>query len=456
MQEVLNTPLSAADPAALEQCVPSAGVLDTLAIFADVLLPTVAKGVIMRRRSVMNLAERLQLDRRAIRRMQMIRSKYGTGPILLRLPGRRLAVVLDPRHVHRILQESPEPFATATPEKRAALAHFEPKNALISTGAERADRRRYNEQVLESGCAVHSLVSDFARIADTEAARLCVHARESGELNWQLFSDAWFRLVRRVVFGEAAADDHELSSVMARLRQRANWAFLAPRRPELRQDLFARIEKYLNRAEQGSLAGVMAHIHATAVTEPVQQVPQWLFAFDPAGMATFRTLALLGSHPDYARLVRSEIGAISEQLPFTRAAVLESLRLWPTTPLILRETTEPTVWEMGTLPAQTGMVIFTPFFHRDNERLLYADRFAPELWSNPDQPRDSAALVPFSEGPAICPGRNLVLLLASLMITAVLENTRLRLKRPAALSAALPLPAMLNHFNLRFELAARS
>ena len=26
---------------------------------------------------------------------------------------------------------------------------------------------------------------------------------------------------------------------------------------------------------------------------PLEQVPQWLFAFDPAGMATLRTLALL-------------------------------------------------------------------------------------------------------------------------------------------------------------------
>lgn len=102
-------------------------------------------------------------------------------------------------------------------------------------------------------------------------------------------------------------------------------------------------------------------------------------------MATFRALALLTTNREYARKVRQEIFATAqtgrEFLPFTRAAVLEWMRLWPTTPLILRETTGETNWKTGALPAETAIVIFTPFFHRDNERLSYADRFAPDLWA---------------------------------------------------------------------------
>src|SRR3954452_9898752 len=112
--------------------IPKANFLDTLAIVSDVLLPTLGKGVIVRRPMVMALAERLDVDQRAIRRMQNIRNKYGSGPLVLRFPGHSLALILDPEHVHRVLRESPEPFATASVEKRAALAHFEPKNVLIS------------------------------------------------------------------------------------------------------------------------------------------------------------------------------------------------------------------------------------------------------------------------------------------------------------------------------------
>ena len=41
-----------------------------------------------------------------------------------------------------------------------------------------------------------------------------------------------------------------------------------------------------------------------------------------------------------------------------RATVLESVRLWPTTPAILRDTTTDTEWSNGTLKAGTGVVVF--------------------------------------------------------------------------------------------------
>jgi len=68
-------------------------------------------------------------------------------------------------------------------------------------------------------------------------------------------------------------------------------------------------------------------------TAPLEQVPQWLFAFDAAGMASFRALALLVAHPDGLDAARAEIaaaGAARTPLPALRAALLEAVRLWPT------------------------------------------------------------------------------------------------------------------------------
>jgi hypothetical protein len=436
-----------------------ASLLDTLAVVGEVLLPTLAKGVIMRRPLVLGMAERLDFDRRAIQRMQRIRNKYGSGPLLLRIPGRSLALILDPQHVHVVLGNSPEPFATATKEKIAALAHFEPQGVLISDGGARADRRRYNEQVLDSHQPVHRLADGFLQTIDAETERLFRGLHDRNELTWRDFSDTWFRIVRRVVFGESASEDYELSEMMAKLRSAANWAFLAPQRPGLRDRLLRRIQTYMARADPNSLAGVMAHTQTSAITAPSQQVPQWLFAFDAAGMTIFRSLALLASQPGYAHRVRDEIaerrGSARQSLPCTQAVVLESLRMWPTTPLVLRESTKETTWATGVLPANTGILIFAPFFHRDNERLPYADRFTPELWSDPDH-QQGWPLIPFSEGQAMCPGRHLVLLLAPAMIAAILDNVRLRLKNPGRLSAHQPMPGTLNHFGLRFELAART
>lgn len=98
-------------PARHEGGLPQAGIRDTLAILLDIFIPTIAKGVIIRRPKVVGMAERLDLDRKAIRCMQHMRRRYGGGPLMLRLPFRSQAVILAPAHVHRVLDQSPDPFS---------------------------------------------------------------------------------------------------------------------------------------------------------------------------------------------------------------------------------------------------------------------------------------------------------------------------------------------------------
>lgn len=161
--------------------------------------------------------------------------------------------------------------------------------------------------------------------------------------------------------------------MLTRLRERANWAFLAPKDPELRERFLARVRSRIEQGETGSLSSFIMRARKTGETAPEHQVPQWLFAFDAAGIATFRTLALLAAHPEQLERAWEEIRRGNREgrrsLPFLRACVLESLRLWPTTPLVLRETTAETEWETGRMPAHTHVLIFAPFFHRDDRRL---------------------------------------------------------------------------------------
>lgn len=441
---------------ALGRELPKATLADTLAVIADVALPTIAKGVILRRPSTVALAERLQLDRRAVRRMQALRDRYGTGPLLLPIPGRLQAIILDPEHVKRVLDESPEPFAAATVEKRAALSHFEPRGVLISHGPVRTDRRRFNEAVLDADRPVHRLAERFVQVVDEEMAALLGEARRAGELTWDDFVAAWLRMVRRVVLGDAARDDHALTDMLTALRSDANWAFLMPKRTRLRRHFFERLSRYLARAEPGSLASIVAQTPDTPPLDPPQQVPQWLFAFDAGAIATFRALALLASHPEQAALAREEIArhadAVRSDFPYLRASVLESVRLWPTTPMVMRETTRDMAWESGTMPARTSVMIFAPFFHRDDHRLAFADRFSPDVWLEGEAASDWP-LIPFSRGPIVCPGRNLLLMLASTVLARLLATDTPQLRSPSRLSPNRPLPATLNHFSLRFGLS---
>jgi cytochrome P450 len=442
--------------------VPTLSATETLAVAADVVMPVIGRGVIVRRPPVVRAAQALDLDRRAIRRLQQIDRDHGPGPVLLRTPIRDFALILDPADVKRVLSGSPEPFAAATLEKRGALGHFQPEGVLISDGPERADRRRFNEQVLGSDASIHHLAGVLLAKVVEEAGLLADHVERTGRLDWDAFVVAWFRMVRRVVLGDGAREDHAVTDLLADLRAAANWSGLRPRSTELRRRFFRQLQGHLDRAEAGSLAAVMASTPTTAVTQPAQQVPQWLFAFDAAAWATFRALALVTSHPVQAAAIREELAgrdvASPHELPSLRAAVLESLRLWPTTPAVLRDTTEETTWASGVLPAGTGVFIFAPYFHRDDRRVEYADRFAPEVWTGsatggPELGHltdDDWPLIPFSAGPVVCPGRNLVLLTASAMLGVLLQRGDLRPDPAQALDPSSPLPSSLSPFHLSF------
>jgi hypothetical protein len=150
------------------------------------------------------LAALLHLDRRAIRRLQRLRDTYGAGPLLLRLPVRNQVVLLAPEHVDRVLEGSPEPFATASSEKRSALAHFQPQGVLISHGTARADRRRFNEAALDTPCPAHRLADRLLRVVDEDAADLLAALQLGGELTWDAFTITWQRVARRATLGDAA------------------------------------------------------------------------------------------------------------------------------------------------------------------------------------------------------------------------------------------------------------
>ncbi|ANN17005.1 cytochrome [Amycolatopsis orientalis] len=428
----------------------TASLQDTLRVAAQVVLPTLAGGVIKRRPLGLAAAQKLQLDRPAVRLLGRLRSRYGPGPLRLRVPGRSIDLALSGEDVAEVLAAAPVPFSPSTKEKRAALGHFQPHGVLISDAADRPPRRRFNEEVLEPGRPLHDLAEPFATVIAKEAESLW----DNGTLDWDTFNVAWWRIVRQVVLGESAAGDDALTDMLDRLRKDANWAYAHPRRESLYARFRARLIEHLERVEPGSLAEVIASAEAERKPEIVaDQVAHWLFAFDAAGIVTFRALALLATHPAARERADEEARdadlASPNQFAYLRACALESVRLWPTTPALLRESTADTAWG----PAGTTVLIFTPFFHRDPESMPYADRFEPGIWLD-GSAAGNPALVPFSAGPAICPGRDLVLFCASTMLAHLIRDRRFDLVSGAVLGPERPLPATLDNFHLKFALVS--
>lgn len=430
--------------------VPTTSLLDGVRVLGTVVAPVVTGGAIARRPRAMLATERAGLDKHAVATMQHLRDRYGPGPVQVRLPGRRFTFLLEPDQVHRVLNESPDPFATATREKRGALGHFQPGGVLISSPEERAVRKPFNDAVLQAGRTVHQHGAHMTAAVRQEMASLLGHARFTGTLDWDAFTTAWHRMIRRVVLGDSAREDHAVTDDLLRLRKDANWSFLKPTRSRRRRRFLRQLARYVDRAEAGSLAQMVAATPAAEGTRKHHQIPQWMFAFDAAAWATFRALALIVTHPGAEHAARAEIEAGGD-LPYVRACVLESVRLWPTTPAILRDTTRPTTWAGGHLPAGASVMIFAPFFHRDRTRFARAHQFAPELWLR-ERTDEDWPLVPFSGGPAMCSGRNVVLHTASTALGHLLAHQRFDLQRPA-LSPHRALPGTISPFHLRFGLS---
>jgi cytochrome P450 len=435
---------------------PKASLGDTLATLAEVVLPTVARGAILQHPRLMRAAARLHLESRAIRRMRKLRATYGDGPLMLRVPFRAQAMILAPDHVNRVLDGTPSPFAPTGADKRAALAHQEPKAALMSNGADRAERRRFTEDVLDIRQDVHCMAGHFLTVVEEEMQALRTLIGTQGEVTWDAFNTRWHAVVRRMVLGDAARDDHELADMLAQLRGNAKWAILHSSQKGLLDSLHARVETHLQRAEPGSLAAMIAATPRAGASAPSHQVAHWLFAFDPIGMAVFRALALLATHPPDMARARQEVadnpGRARRNLPFLRACLLEALRLWPTTSVIQRETAQDTHWGNGTMPKGTSVMIYAPFFHRDEEALADANNFHPAFWMN--GPRQGGwPLLPFGGGKGICPARNLVPVLGSATLACLLDASPISLSDSRGLAPGQPIPGLLDACTLRFRYA---
>jgi cytochrome P450 len=462
--------------------VPRLGVIDSARVTAKVMAPLIARGVIKRRPFMVHVAERFDADRRAVQCLQDIRRRHGSGPVMLRLPARRIVVVLEPEDAWDVLSRTPEPFTPASAEKRAALRHFQPDGVLISEGEARRRRRAINEEVLEPDRTVHPTAQRLWMLIEREAREPLERLAGGEPLDWDGFEQMWWRIVRSLVFGDRAQDDQELIDLLDDLRRAGNWAFLRPVRRRVLAEFDRRLGDHLDSAGPESLAGPLRRVATGDDDAPEDQIAHWLFAFDAAAITTFRALAAVTADPISSARARSERsgtenrgesgggGGGVDELPFHRACILETLRLWPTTPAILREQTTDVEWSNGNTPAKSTVLIHAPFFHRDDERGVERlgaveggsdhDRrgtsvhaFRPERWMHVErETMERHAVVPFSAGPAGCPGRNVVLTTTALVLAKLLDAEP-QVASPSGLDPDST-RSVLDPFRIEFSLSA--
>ena len=344
-------------------------------------------------------------------------------------------------------------------EKRRLFSPFAPDALNGSPPDLHAERRPFNEAVLDYGHEPHRFAERFLRVVHEEVAAMLADA---GVLDYERSLAAFRRIARRCALGDAAADDTELSEEHSRLRADADWLGLKVwsrrRDARLRASMDERIQRYVAAAEPGTLVSLFASAPKEAETRPNGQVPFWLMALDAVRTAVFNALALLTTDPAAHERALAEVRAADAahgpgtvaglaDLAFVRACLLDSVRLWPAAAMLVRVTAAETEWYGETLPIGARVLIPVVAHHRAR-RLPHANRFAPDLWLDGSADADWQMNV-FSRGGAQCAGRNLALLLGTASLAELLRQGEFELLRPK-LAPDRPLPYGINPLNVRF------
>lgn len=361
-----------------------------------------------------------------------LRARRGDEPVLVRArSGRTVLVLLAPGDVRRFYAE-PVSVLAADPPQPAGLGcpHAGPGR----------EQRLASEEVLAAGVPVHPSCAAFLTAVAEEAR----HLTASGTLELARARHAVGRAARRIVLGEAAADDEELA------------VWLGQSRSKSRARAARRIREYARHAGPGTLLGRAArHTGPAAVADPFGQARQWLLAMESLPATLLRTLLLLGAHPSEQAAAAAEAAgdAARGELRRLRACVRESLRLYPVVPDLVRTTRTETEWCGVRYPAGTSVLLPAAFHQRDPERVPAAHVFVPGRWKNPDADQD-LRMAPFGHGGGRCPGDQLGLLVTAAFCAEVLRGHRVGRSRPV-LDPVGPLPTTLDPHAIRLTLTRR-
>jgi cytochrome P450 len=417
---------------------PAASLPESVRILLVGVIPSVLRGLFSPRRRAMKWLTALGTDRRAVEALAAIREKHpGQG---LRLLGGRIVVIWGEDALREVLDGSAVLYASDAGAKAKGMSHFQPDALTLSRGEEGRDRRAFNEHVLATSERMHPYGERFLAVVADEVGRLGL----DGRLEWPDFEALFDHITLRVIFGDGARDDQELTGLLEELMGEAN-RLVGLKTGDDYYELYARLERRLRSPEPGSLIARFADAPQSDRTRVTHQIPHWMFAMrDTLGANAYRALAAIVADPEVERRVR-------EDARYLDGVLEETMRLWPTTPLLARETTRDTTLAGEAVPEGTQVMILNTFNHRDPDRVDDADRLAPERWAGGKRDYRFNHL---SNGTQDCPGGPLVLLLGNAVLARMLERFELELEEPK-LEPGEPLPHMLDFFSVSFSVSER-
>jgi len=172
--------------------------------------------------------------------------------------------------------------------------------------------------------------------------------------------------------------------------------------------------------------------------ELVDEVMTLIIAGHETAAATLNAAwYLLSQHPQVEQRLHAEVDAVSaagalslnaaDELPYTRAVLTETLRLYPPVWLYSRRTLGPDVLAGYEIPAGVDVLLSSYLLHRHPQFWSQPEAFLPERpEAELEAKRPRYAYVPFSAGPRHCIGETMAMYEMTLHLCKFARRFRLR------------------------------
>lgn len=363
--------------------------------------------------------------------------------VKLNILGKQIYLLTSLDDIKELLDFSPNPFGAGVLKKNF-FSSFMSKNVGISDGEAWAQRRHYNDAVLETD-HTHHLTSAFSEYIGEIM-------REMTPKTFTEFSEATKRITSKIVFGT-----YEYNPVIYKVFKQADSILSATLGVNFvdKNDLgiyIGYLKTQLHNAQPNTLL-YLGHKHHRMIPEEdvIEQIPHWIFPI--AGLFSVhlpRLLVLLLNHERDYNIVTQEIrhNRYFTKDSYLRKCILELFRLNNAVNSTFRGLLEPYSFSAqgATFDKGTEFVFFNNPVLRD----LFdnPNQFVPSRW-NEALENEYRALM-FNQANQRCPGKELTISLLQAGCASYLELCDFKLTTNITLDTNY-IPYLINPCTIEFS-----
>lgn len=382
---------------------------------------------------------------------------YGSEVMRITVLRRRVLFFNMPEAIQAVMIGQPEVFERKSPQMRHALEPLLGDGLIISDGLVWKARRPVVQGVTHPS-RMASLTPVMTGVAEEwraawealpEGAPLDV-LEEMGRFAAEVITRAVFGLeLGRAATGRVVAAFAEYQARIGNLDLASlfDLSDVLPRfqgllrRPQVRaihgvvDDLIAQVLD-AGRGESSLLAGMAAMPGMTREAFRNEAITLFLAGHETTANVMAWAWFLLAGAPAAEARLHAELDAVLggrapgfedlPRLPWTRAVVEETLRLYPPIPMLAREAAADTEVAGVAVPRGTIAIVSPWVVHRHRRHWEAPDAFRPERFLPGAPPPGRYTYLPFSLGPRVCTGAHFGLYEAMIMLATLAQRVRLR------------------------------